>query len=57
MTSVLAKKAGKASIHRKKIYCLVTTFYEVFNRLQAFLFSFCGESKWESKENTFCTLG
>ena len=22
-----------------------------------FFFSFCGVSKWESKENTFCTLG
>ena len=38
MTSVLAKKAGKAFIQRKKIYCLVTTLYEVFNRQQAFLF-------------------
>ena len=38
MTSVLAKNAGKAFIHRIKIYCLVTTLYEVFNRLQAFLF-------------------
>ena len=38
MTSVSAKNAGKAVIHRKKIYCLVTTLYEVFNRLQAFLF-------------------
>ena len=38
MTSVSAKNAGKAVIHRKKIHCLVTTLYEVFNRLQAFLF-------------------
>ena len=36
MTSVLAKNAGRAFIHRTKIYCLVTS-YEVFNRLQAFL--------------------
>ena len=57
MTSVSAKNAGKAVIHRKKIYCLVTTLYEVFNRLQAFLFLLLWESKWESKENTFCTLG
>ena len=35
---VLAKNAGKAFIHRIKIYCLVTTLYEVFNRLQAFPF-------------------
>ena len=37
MTSVLAKSAGKAFIHVTKIYCLVTTLYEVLNRLQAFL--------------------
>ena len=30
MTSVLAKNAGKAFIHRIKIYCLVTTLYEVY---------------------------
>ena len=40
MASVLAKKAGKAFIHMNKINCLVTTLYEVFNRLQAFLFLF-----------------
>ena len=42
-----------------KINCLVTTLYEVFNRLQAFIFffSFFGESTRESKENTCCTLG
>ena len=57
VTSVLAKNAGKAFIHRIKIYCLVTTLYEVFNRLQTFLFFFCGESKWESTESTFCPLG
>ena len=57
MTSVSAKNAGKAVIHWKKIYCLVTTFYEVFNRLQEFLFILLWESKWESKENTFCTHG
>ena len=38
MTSVLDKNAGKAFIHRTKIYCLVTKLYEVFNRLQAFLY-------------------
>ena len=38
MTSVLNKNAGKAFIHWTKIYCLVTKLYEVFNRLQAFLF-------------------
>ena len=38
MASVFAKKAGKAFIHMKKINCLVTTLYEVFNRLKAFPF-------------------
>ena len=38
MTSVLAKNGGKAFIHWTKIYFLVTKLYEVFNRLQAFLF-------------------
>ena len=38
MTSVLAKNGGKAFIHWTKIYCLVTKLYEVFNRLQAFLY-------------------
>ena len=38
MTSVLNKNAGKAFIHWTKIYCLVTKLYEVFNKLQAFLF-------------------
>ena len=38
MTSVLNKNAGKAFIHWTKIYCLVTKLYEIFNRLQAFLF-------------------
>ena len=52
-----SQKCGKAFIHRTKIYCLAMTLYEAFNRLQVFLFTFCGESNWESKENTFCTLG
>ena len=44
---VLTKNTGKAFIHMTKINCLVTTLYEVFNRLQAFLFfSFF----WESTE-------
>ena len=38
MTSVLAKNAGKALIHVTKINYIVTTLYEVFNKLQAFLF-------------------
>ena len=35
---VLTKNTGKAFIHMTKINCLVTTLYEVFNRLQAFSF-------------------
>ena len=38
VTSVLDKNAAKAFIHRTKIYCVVTKLYEVFNRLQAFLY-------------------
>ena len=57
MTSVLAKNAGKVIVHVTKRNYLVTTLHEVFNRLQAFLFSFCGESKWKSKENKFFFLG
>ena len=38
MASVFAKKAGKAFIDMKKINYLVTTLYEVFNRLKAFPF-------------------
>ena len=38
MTSVLVKNGGKAFIHWTKIYRLVTKLYEIFNRLQAFLF-------------------
>ena len=35
---VLTKNAQKAFVHMKRINCSVTTLYEVFNRLQAFLF-------------------
>ena len=35
--------------------------YEIIRGIQQAtsisFFSFCGESKWESKENTFCILG
>ena len=40
MTSVAGKNAGKAIIHVTKINYLVAKLYEVFSRLQAFLFSF-----------------
>ena len=35
---VLTKNAQKAFVHMTRINCSVTTLYEVFNRLQAFLF-------------------
>ena len=38
MTSVLAKNAGKAIIDVTKVNYLVMTLYEVFDKLQAFLF-------------------
>ena len=38
VTCALAKNTRKAFFHVAKIYCLVMTLYEVFNRLQAFLF-------------------
>ena len=38
MTSILDKNTGKAFILVTRIYFLVTTLYEVFNKLQAFLF-------------------
>ena len=37
---VVTKNTGKAVIHMTNINCLVTSLYEVFNRLEAFLFSF-----------------
>ena len=53
---VLTKNTRKAFIHMTKINCLVTTLYEVFNKLKAFFFFLFWESTRESKENTFCTL-
>ena len=55
---VLTKNTGKAFIHMKKINCLVTTLYEVFNRLQAFLFFFFifWESTKESKKHIVRSL-
>ena len=55
---VLTKNTGKAFIHMKKINCLVTTLYEVFNRLQAFLFFFFifWESTKESKKHIVHSL-
>ena len=53
MTSVLAKNGGKVIVHVTKRNYIVTTLYEVFNRLQAFPFFL----KWKSKENKFFILG
>ena len=39
---VLTKNTRKAFIHMTKINCLVTTLYEVFNKLKAFFFPFLG---------------
>ena len=57
MASVLAKKAGKAFIHMNKINCLVTTLYEVFNRLQAFFFKFFGNQRGNQKKTHFALFG
>ena len=38
MTSILNKNTGKAFILVTTIYFLVTTLYEIFNKLQAFIF-------------------
>ena len=58
MTSFLAKNSGKTFIHRTKIYCLVTTLYEVFNRLQEFLFFSSVETQsWSRKKTHFALLG
>ena len=53
---LLTKNTRKAFIYMTRINCLFTTLFEVFNRLQAFPFSFFGESRREPKENRFCTL-
>ena len=58
MASVLAKKAGKPFIHMKKINCLVTTLYEVFNRLKAFpFFPSVGNQSWNRKKTHFALFG
>ena len=38
MTSILDKNTGKAFILVTRVYFLVTILYEIFNKLQAFLF-------------------
>ena len=57
---VLSKNTGKAFIDMTKINCLVTTLYEVFNKLQAFLyffFSFFGNQRGNQKKTHFALFG
>ena len=56
---VVTKNTGKAVIHMANIDCLVTSLYEVFNRLEAFLFSFfsfLGMNEGIKRKHIFCTL-
>ena len=58
VTSILDKNTGKAFIHMTEIYCLVTISYEVFKRLQAFLFfPFVGYQSGNRKKTHFALLG
>ena len=52
------QKYWKAFIHMTEIYCLVTMSYEVFKRLQAFLFfPFVGYQSGNRKKTHFALLG
>ena len=54
----VSKNTGKAFIHMTEIYCLVTISYEVFKRLQAFLFfPFVGYQSGNRKKTHFALLG
>ena len=58
MTSILDKNTGKAFILVTRIYLLVTTLYEVLNKLQAFLFfPFVGYQSGNLKKTHFALLG
>ena len=50
---LLTKNTRKAFIHKTRINCLVTTLFEVFNRLQAFLFIL----SWGINETHFALFG
>ena len=54
---VLTKNTRKAFIHMTKINCLVTTLYEVFNKLKAFFFSFFGNQRGNQKKTHFARFG
>ena len=53
------KNTGKAFIHMAKINCLVTTLYELFNRLQGFflLGFFLGNQRGNQKKTHFALFG
>ena len=55
---VLTKNARKAFVHTTRINCLVTTLFEVFNRLEAFLFyPFLGNQRGTQKKTHFALFG
>ena len=55
---VLTKNARKAFVHMTRINCLVTTLFEVFNRLEAFLFyPFLGNQRGTQKKTHFALFG
>ena len=54
---VLTKNTRKAFIHMTKINCLVTTLYEVFNKLKAFFFSFFGNQRGNQKKTNIARFG
>ena len=58
MTSILDKNTGKAFILVTRVYFLVTTLYEVFKRLQTFLFfPFVGYQSGNQNKTHFALLG
>ena len=55
---LLTKNTKKAFIHLTRINCLVTTLFEVFNRLEAFLFfPFLGNQRGTQKKTHFALFG
>ena len=55
---LLTKNIRKAFIHMTRINCLVTTLFEVFNRLEAFLFyPFLGNQRGTQKKTHFALFG
>ena len=55
---LLTKNTKKSFIHMTRINCLVTTLFEVFNRLEAFLFyPFLGNQRGTQKKTHFALFG